>query len=213
MINIDYVDDGLPISVIVPLSEKRKKFFYGYTLPLIEANEPKEIIINSYGGSAPKKRNDGFEKSTQPYVFFCDDDILLPSNLLSKLYKLITNNDVSFVYTGYDGIVMNPNKHPMKGNYKIKSEKFNIKNLKKYNYISTMTLIKRDCFIGFDEKLKRFQDWDLFLSLVKKGHKGLFCNDLTFIAFYLDDSITTDNTNLKNSINYLQKKHENFLKW
>jgi len=214
MISIDLIDDGLPISIIVPLSEKRKSFFYNYTLPLIEANEPKEIIINSNHGSAPKKRNDGFNKSTQPYVFFCDDDILLPANLLSKLFEIISNRkEISFVYTGYDGIVMNPHKHPMKGNYKIKSEDFNVENLKKYNYISTMTLIKRDCFIGFDENLKRFQDWDLFLSLTKNGYKGLFYKDLTFMAFYLDDSITTNNENIKSSLDYLKKKHNKFIKW
>ena len=69
MIKIDKIDDGLPISVIVPLSEKREKFFYEYVYPLIEINNPNEIIINKYKGFAPRKRNMGFDKSTQPYVF------------------------------------------------------------------------------------------------------------------------------------------------
>ena len=67
MIKIDKIDDGLPISVIVPLSEKKEKFFYEYVYPLIEINNPNEIIINNYKGLAPKKRNIGFDKSTQPY--------------------------------------------------------------------------------------------------------------------------------------------------
>ena len=78
-IKVDRVDEGLPISVIVPLSKNRRSFFENFVLPLIEANNPVEIIVNDDEGRAPKKRNDGFKKSTQPFLFFCDDDILLPA--------------------------------------------------------------------------------------------------------------------------------------
>ena len=86
-ITIDKIDgdDVLPISVIVPLSKNRTDFFYRFVLPLIEANNPAEIIINDNDEGAPKKRNDGFDKSTQQYLFFCDDDLLLPSDHLEKL--------------------------------------------------------------------------------------------------------------------------------
>lgn len=82
MIKVDKIDDGLPISVIVPLSKNRRDFFETMTLPLIEANDVNEIIVNDDEGRAPKKRNAGFKKSTQPFIFFCDDDILLPTRRL-----------------------------------------------------------------------------------------------------------------------------------
>ncbi|NJO61966.1 MAG: hypothetical protein HC836_28105 [Richelia sp. RM2_1_2] len=62
MIKIDEVEDGLPISVIVPLSKKRQEFFNEMVLPLLEANEPIEIIINDNDGSAPKKKKRRFLK-------------------------------------------------------------------------------------------------------------------------------------------------------
>ena len=137
MIKIDKIDDGLPISVIVPLSEKREKFFYEYVYPLIEINNPNEIIINKYKG------------------FFCDDDILLPNNYLLKLFNTLTKSiNVGYVYTGYNGIVLHPETHPMKGNFEIKSNDFNVNLLKKVNYISTMSLMKREVFPRFDENLK-----------------------------------------------------------
>ena len=208
MITIDKIEDGLPISVIIPLSKQREDFFYSFTLPLIEANDPMEIIINSAKGSAPKKRNDGFKKSTQPYVFFCDDDILLPANLLETLHKkLESNKDVGYAYSGYWGIVIDTENHPMKNNYHIKSQNFNPDDLKKYNYISTMSLIRRDVFIGFDETLKRFQDWDLYLSLLKKGVVGEFVEDIDFLAFYLDAGLTSRENNIIQGVNKIKNKH------
>src|SRR5258706_4315344 len=143
MIEVDKLyedfDDTLPISFIIPLSSKRRDFFENFVRPLLEANRPAEIIINDNVGGAPQKRNDGFAKSTQPYVFFCDDDILLRKDTLEKLYKLLQDNPTkAYAYTGYHGIVMHPQTHPMHGNFKIPSVPFNAERLKQSNYISTM---------------------------------------------------------------------------
>lgn len=208
MISVDKINDGLPISVIIPLSEKRKGFFYSYVLPLIEANQPNEIIINSNHGFAPKKRNEGFKKSTQPYIFFCDDDIVLPCNILEKfLNKLEENSKVGYVYCSYDGIVLNSENHPIKKNFKIESKPFNPDLLKKMNYISTMSLMRREVFPGFDEKLKRFQDWSLFLTLLENNVIGEFVNNVSFFAFYLDEGITNTKNNIDVVYREIIKKH------
>lgn len=211
-INIDKFNDGLPISVIVPLSQKRSLFFYNYVLPLIESNNPNEIIINDNPGGACKKRNDGFKKATQPYVFFCDDDILLPADALEKLYNSLKNEqvndkDVKYSYCSYTGIVLHPHTHPMRGNFQINSRPFNANALKSGNYISTMSLIERDVFPFFDENLKRLQDWDIWLTMLSNGYKGVFVNNLNFFAFYLDEGITSNNNNERDAILAIIKKH------
>lgn len=206
MIKVDKVEEGLPVSVIVPLSKSRKDFFYNMVLPLIEANDVIEIIINDDDGSAPKKRNDGFKKSTQPFVFFCDDDILLPANYIKLLYdSLLKNPKVSFSYTGYQGIVLNPNTHPMHGNFQIPSKPFNPHILKGMNYISTMSLIRRDDFPMFDEKLTRLQDWDIWLTIVKNGGSGILVPNLKFYAFYLDEGITSKSND--SGLTAIRRKH------
>lgn len=206
MIKIDKVEEGLPISVIVPLSKSRRNFFENMVLPLIEANDVMEIIINDDEGSAPKKRNDGFKKSTQPFVFFCDDDILLPANYIKSLYEaLIKKPNVSFSYTGYKGIVLNPATHPMRGNFDIPSRPFNAQVLKGMNYISTMSLIRREEFPMFDENLKRLQDWDVWLTIVKNGGSGVLVPNLKFYAFYLDEGITSSGND--NGLAALRRKH------
>jgi|SRR5579859_7941567 len=214
MIEVIEYNDGLPVSIIVPLSRKRKWFFDNYVLPLLEANNVKEIIVNDNEGGAPKKRNDGFSKSTQPYVFFCDDDILLRADYIQRLYDLLQKNPTkAYAYTGYHGIVMHPETHPTHGNFKIPSIPFNGKRLKDGNYISTMSLVKRDCLPKpkpFDESLKRLQDWDVWLTMLSNGHEGILLEGEEFMyhAYYLDEGITSNNNNENENLMILLKKHK-----
>lgn len=206
MITVDKVEEGLPISVIVPLSKNRREFFNNMVLPLIEANDVKEIIVNDNDGLAPKKRNDGFKKSTQPFVFFCDDDILLPKNYIKSLYdNLLKNPNASFSYTGYQGIVLNPITHPMHGNFEIPSRPFNAHVLRGMNYISTMSLIRREKFPMFDESLLRLQDWDVWLTIVENGGSGILVPNQKFYAFYLDDGITSNSND--SGLAAIRRKH------
>lgn len=211
-IQIDRVDEGLPISVIVPLASQRRGFFENYVLPLIEANNPKEIIINDNQGSAPKKRNEGFKQSSQPYIFFCDDDIVLPANALQRLYDDLIqnqrrNNKIKYSYCGYHGIVLHPHTHPMGGNFPIKSKPFDGDALRKGNYISTMSLVERIAFPMFDENLKRLQDWDVWLTMLTNGYEGVFVPDIKFFAYYLDEGITSKNNNEQEAILAIIRKH------
>lgn len=212
-ITIDKIDDGLPISVIVPLDKKRRKFFDNFVLPLLEANNPMEIIVNDNVGSAPKKRNDGFKKATQQYLFFCDDDILLPANYLQTLFKTLTTAQLrsdalfGYTYTGYDGIVLHPKSHPMGGNFTIPSRHFDPNALRQMNYISTMSLIDRYVFPGFDPKLNRFQDWDIYLNMLKNGVYGILTQDIKFFAYYLDEGITSNENSQREAYNIIKNKY------
>lgn len=210
-IKIDIVDDGLPISVIVPLTKSRSDFFNNMVLPMLEANNPNEIIVNDNDGFAPEKRNAGFDKSTQPYVFFCDDDIVLPANYLKLLYNKLKlehkSEHIGYTYTGYYGVVLHPESHPHRGNFRTPSTEFNGDNLKRSNYISTMSLIKRDVFPRFDESLRRFQDWDMYLTMLENGIEGVLTRDTFFWAYYLDAGITSNNNSISDAVNRIRSKH------
>ncbi len=208
-IRIDKIDDGLPISVIVPLSKKRESFFYSFVLPMIEANNPNEIIINNDEGKATKKRNDGFKKSTEKYVFFCDDDILLPVNHLQKLLTAIEQNGIyGFAYSGYYGIVLDENNHPIGKNFEIPTIPYSYERLKRGNFISTMSLVRSEIFPGFDENITRLQDWDLWLTIASKGYEGVSVENNKFYAFYHDEGISTKNDSEIQAINNILKKHK-----
>lgn len=219
-ITIDKVDDALPISVIVPLSKKRRDFFDNFVLPLIEANNPAEIIVNDDEGGAPEKRNAGFDKSTQPYLFFCDDDILLPADHLEKLLNALQSArgkelksfpsppTIDYAYSGYHGIVMHPATHPMRGNFQIPTREFNPTALKRGNYISTMTLVDRNAFPRFDETLNRLQDWDVWLTILKNNGHGVAVFNNEFFAYYIDEGITSNTNNENAGLMKIYEKHK-----
>lgn len=208
MITVDKIEDGLPISVIIPLSKNRRAFFNNFVLPLIEANNVNEIIINDNEGRAPKKRNDGFDKSTQPFIFFCDDDIMLPANYLQDCYNILNKHpEISFAYTGYIGIVLHPETHPMRGNFSIPNVPFNAQQLMQGNYISTMSLVRREAFPRFDEGLKRLQDWDLWLTIVRNGGRGMLVPNQQYFAYYLDQGITSNQNSEVDAIRVIRQKH------
>ena len=52
--------------------------------------------------------------------------------------------------------------------------------LKRAPWIHTTSLICKKDFPGFDENLKRFQDWDLWLAMLEQGHKGLWLDEILF---------------------------------
>ena len=211
MIDVIEYDDGYPVSVIIPhgKNEIRNRFFDQFCFPMIEAMQPREIIINTDKGGAAKKRNDGFDKSTQPYVLFSDNDIIFPVDFIEKtLNALEKNPDKSYAYGGYFGIVQNPATHPIKNNFRIGTTKFNAAALKRSNYISTMSLIRREHFPRFDESLKRLQDWDVWLTMLKQGYEGIAVPNVEFFAYYLDEGITSNTNNEREGLMKIFEKHK-----
>jgi hypothetical protein len=57
---------------------------------------------------------------------------------------------------------------------------FDAKKLKENNFIDTTSLLRRSDFCGFDESLKRFQDWDLWLTLLEKNKSGIFIPEVLY---------------------------------
>ena len=41
-------------------------------------------------------------------------------------------------------------------------------------YIHTTSLIRKKDFPGFDENIKRLQDWDLWLTMLEQGKRGIW---------------------------------------
>ena len=83
--------------------------------------------------------------------------------------KLDKKQDLSFVYSSFN-----------LGKKKMLAKKFSPIELQNNNYIHTSSLIRREDFPLFDEKLKRFQDWDLWLNMVELGKKGEWIDEYLF---------------------------------
>jgi glycosyltransferase involved in cell wall biosynthesis len=127
---------------------------------------------------APSARNKGLEFAKGEYVIFWDADVVGRADMLQKMVdKLEVDKITSFVYCNHLLHISNNIYHTTK---KMCARAFDIESLKKVNYIHSTSLIRRQDAIKWDENLKRFQDWDLWLTMSEQGKKGVWLDEYLF---------------------------------
>ena len=193
------------ISIIIPTINKNEEEPFCMESILKQTYKNVEVIVvrDMDGKGACCARNQGRMQAKGEYLFFCDDDIELTPEILETFHAKLSKSNASFTYCNYErrglltgvvkGMVWNPDR------------------LKENNYISTMSLIKAEDFPkeGFDETLIRFQDWDLWLTMMEKGKYGMFFNRILFVAHYKENSISCDKTTHDAAMRVVREKHFN----
>lgn len=135
-----------------------------------QVNRQNLKIVNQANLGAPAARNRGFKESVGQYVIFWDADMVAKPDMLEKMVKILDEkNEVDFVYSSF-----------YFGWKKFACGSFDADRLKKDNYIHTSALLRQEKYPGFDETLKKFQDWDLWLTLAERGSKGYWLNEYLF---------------------------------
>ena len=192
---LDYVVDvpKVKISVVIPAFNSAKTL--ATTLNGLNAQtlKPAEIVVVDDGSKdatseiakkfdvklirqenygAPAARNAGFAKTTGDFVLYCDADVVLQPTMLESMARaLLLHPEAGYAYSDFKF-----------GWHTFDLFDFDPERLLKANYISTMSLIRREACIGFDESLKRYQDWDLWKRLLAKGVKGIWVPGRLFNA-------------------------------
>lgn len=155
------------------------------------------LIITQPNKGAASARNKGAARAKGKYLFFCDADIVLNHFCFEKMVRVLElNSFASFCYSSF-----------LFGRHKFKALPYSVDRLKRFNYISTMSMLRRKDFIGFDESLKRFQDWDLWLRLAKLGKIGLAWPEYLFEAPLKKSGISGQNRTREQAVNIIKKKH------
>lgn len=115
-------------------------------------------------------RNEGIAASHGEYIFVCDADIVLQSDCFEKMLNALEQHqECSYAYSSF------------KWEWKIfKSYPFDVELLKKMNYINTASLVRREHHPGFDPEIRKFQDWDVWLTMLDRGHKGIYIPEVLF---------------------------------
>lgn len=120
-------------------------------------------VIRTEHVGAAAARNRGAAAASGEFLIFCDADMALDPTMLEKMVNVARRKpDVSFVYSGFIWHTRAMGMRP-----------FDAHELRRNNYIHTSALIRREHFPGFDESLRRFQDWDLWLTIIKSGRRGI----------------------------------------
>jgi glycosyltransferase involved in cell wall biosynthesis len=136
-------------------------------------NNSKFKIQNSkLNMGAPAARNRGFEESSGEYLFFCDADAVLAPEALETMFLALKGHpEANFAYSSF-----------LWGKKLFKLWPFSPEKLKQMPYIHTMSLIRREAFPenGWDESIKKLQDWNLYLTMLENGHKGFWIDKILF---------------------------------
>lgn len=116
---------------------------------------------------APFARNEGAKLTTSPFLLFLDADAALVPHALETFSKTLRNHpEADVAYSNF-----------LWGTKRFRGRPFDAEELKRRNYIHTSSLVRRGAFPGFDESLKKFQDWDVWLTMSERGSKGVWIDE------------------------------------
>jgi len=121
-------------------------------------------IIRQPNRGAAAARNTGAAQARGEFLLFIDADTSLEPDMLTTMVAvLVTHPDAAFAYSNF--------KFGPKGFHLFE---YSPDKLRQRNYIHTSSLIRRGLFTGFDQTLKKFQDWDLWLTLAARQQPGIW---------------------------------------
>lgn len=190
------------ISVIIPVYDQADKI--GRTLDSIinQTERPLEVIVVNDGShdeigpvlvayedklkqaqipyqhfdqenkGAPAARNRGLAAASGDYLFFCDADaVLIPTALTTLKQALMNDPEASYAYPSF-----------LWGRRLFRVGPWSAERLRQGPCIHTMALIRRADLpaSGWDEAIKKLQDWDLWLTMLEAGKRGIWVEEVLF---------------------------------
>lgn len=165
------------------------------------------VVSQDQWGNANRARNEGLKLAApSKYVLFSDDDIdWEPDGIRMLVDALERDSKLDYSYglsTGYAY-----GSYEMGGKIYC-TEPFSFDRLRRRNLASTMSVINRGIFTGFDESIGRLQDYDLWLTMAARQQVGVYCGSLVFRTAVRKDGITYGGkVSYEEAFQELRRKH------
>ncbi len=143
-------------------------------------------------------RNHGLSMADGEYVVFLDADDYLREDFLEKTQRIMQcDNKVLLVYSDRTNIGSRDLLAGVRQSTTWKTRDFNYDDLRKYNYISLTSLIRKNAFKGFDAKIRRLQDWEAWLNFLKPGSAVRIPEPLFHVRFHGNNKTFKENVNIE----------------
>lgn len=157
------------------------------------------VIVYDTGKGANWARNRGAELAKGQFLLFSDNDIVWEPYAVEGLWWELENYapGAGYAYGWYE----------MDGKQYCK-EPFSVETLQRRNYISTMSMIRKDVFPGFDESISRLQDWDIWLTLLEQGIYGAYCPHKIFTTEKREGITFGDGISWESAREIVARKHK-----
>lgn len=162
-LEIIIVNDGSKDNV----SAEFEKYLKTHKLPDVPMK-----FFNQANAGAPAARNRGLREAKGEYLIFSDADATFKPEALEKMKKTLENNpQASYAYPSF-----------MWGKKAFKVGAFDAQRLKSGPMIHTTALIRTKDMTpkGWDESIKKLQDWDLWLTMLEEGKTGIWIDEFLF---------------------------------
>lgn len=153
------INDGSTDNIIEVIG--KCKIFMGDKLEFLEQENK----------GANAARNRGVKLAKGEYLLFCDADVEMYPDMLEKMHTALKNNpQASFSYSSF-----------LWGRKRFSSFAYDDIRLKIMPYINVNSMVRKEHFPGFDEDLKKFQEWDLWLNmLINHNHRGVWIDKVLY---------------------------------
>ncbi len=140
------------------------------TQPVLARYDGRISVMTQSNQGANPARNKGFASSSGDYVIFVDADVVMRRDMLSKLVgALEADAGASIAYCGFRF-----------GWKHFRGIPWSTERLRRMNFLHTTSLVRREHFPGFDPYIRRFQDWDVWLTMLAQGRRGVLVKETLF---------------------------------
>jgi hypothetical protein len=149
-------------------------------------------------GNANAARNAGFAAAPKTeLVLFSDCDIDWdPDGIGAMVSALDAHPEAAYAFGSYE-----------MGRRLYCTTPFSDRELRKRNLASTMSVIRTDAFPGFDPTIERLQDWDLWLTMLAEGNRGVHCGHQIFTTPYRNGITFNGPVTYEQAYRKLRQKH------
>lgn len=133
------------------------------TASVLKVFNTKIRVIHQKNAGANPARNRGLAEAKGEFVVFSDADVVMKPEMIARFVQQLTEHpEASYAYSGFRFGWKVFHGVPFDGN-----------RLRHMNFVHTTSLVRRKDFPGFDPVIKRFQDWDVWLTMLSQHKIGV----------------------------------------